>query len=566
MTRVAIYARYSSDNQRDASIEDQFRICRDQAKREGWQVVGCYKDAAISGSSMILRPGIQTILQDAQAGQFDMVLAEALDRISRDQADVATLFKHLQFARVPIVTLAEGEISELHVGLKGTMNALFLKDLAAKTRRGLRGRVEDGKSGGGLCYGYKVVKQFDHKGEPIRGDREIDEAEANVVRRIFRDFAAGVGPRSIARNLNEEGIAGPGGKPWIDTTIRGHVKRGTGIVNNELYIGRLIWNRLRYVKDPSTGKRVSRMNPESEWLITEVPELRIVDSVLWQAVRERQSEIAEKYANVTEAVRAHHRQNALNGKRRPKSLLSGLVFCGCCGGTYSIRCSDRFACSNRITNKSCTNSRTILRDELETRILAGLKDRLMSPELAAQAMRAHAEETNRLNRERRANGEAWAVELEKIEKQIAQIVEAIADGMYHPSMKEKMSGLEARKAELTKLVAELPADLSPDILPSVSAIYAQRVAELTEALNNPEERQRAATALRALISKIVLTPGPERGETFVALHGEFVTILEWVARQAIGKTARTNTPGGDLAGVLESVVAGAGFEPVTFRL
>ncbi len=96
---------------------------------------------------MILRPGIQMLLQDAQAGQFDMVLAEALDRISRDQADVATLFKHLKFAGVPIVTLAEGEISELHVGLKGTMNALFLKDLAAKTHRGIRGRVEEGKSG-----------------------------------------------------------------------------------------------------------------------------------------------------------------------------------------------------------------------------------------------------------------------------------------------------------------------------------------------------------------------------------------------------------------------------------
>ena len=124
MIRVALYARYSSDNQRDASIEDQFRICREQAKREKWKIVGTYKDAGISGASMILRPGIQALLQDAQAGQFDIVLAEALDRISRDQADVATLFKHLKFAGVPIVTLAEGEISELHVGLKGTMNAL----------------------------------------------------------------------------------------------------------------------------------------------------------------------------------------------------------------------------------------------------------------------------------------------------------------------------------------------------------------------------------------------------------------------------------------------------------
>ena len=76
-----------------------------------------------------------------------IVLTEALDRVSRDQADVATLFKHLRFAGVPIVTLAEGEISELHVGLKGTMNALFLKDLAAKTHRGMRGPGGEGKGG-----------------------------------------------------------------------------------------------------------------------------------------------------------------------------------------------------------------------------------------------------------------------------------------------------------------------------------------------------------------------------------------------------------------------------------
>lgn len=104
------------------------------------------------------------------------------------------------------------------------------------------------------------------------------------------------------------------------------MKRGTGVVNNELYIGRLIWNRLRYIKDPSTGKRVSRLNPESEWIIKDVPKLRIVDDELWNSVRVRQDEIAEKFANVTEAVCKHHKKNRLNGTRRPKSLLSGLVF------------------------------------------------------------------------------------------------------------------------------------------------------------------------------------------------------------------------------------------------
>lgn len=560
MTRVALYARYSSDNQREASIEDQFRICREQAKREQWKIVGTYKDAGISGASMILRPGIQALLQDAQAGQFDIVLAEALDRISRDQADVATFYKHLKFAGVPIVTLAEGEINELHVGLKGTMNALFLKDLAAKTHRGIRGRVEDGKSGGGLCYGYKVVKKLDPRGDPIRGDREIDEAEANVVRRILRDYVAGISPRVIAKTLNEEGVPGPEGRLWNDTTIHGHAKRGTGILNNELYIGRLIWNRLRYLKDPSTGKRVSRLNPESEWIVKGVPQLRIVDDELWQAVKARQAATSAKYANVAEGIHKHHRKNRLNGTHRPRTLLSGLVFCGCCGGPFSIRGSDRFACSTHVTKGTCSNSRTIPREELERRVLAGLKERMMTPEVAAEAMRAYAEETNRLNRERRANGDVWKAELVKVEKQIRGIIEAIKAGMFHPSMKGEMDALEARKAELTEQLADIPED-TPDLLPSASAIYARKVAALTAALAKPDERPQAAEALRMLIDKIVLTPGPERGEIYATLHGELRTILEWTERQAVGKAGKMTKPAVGTAGLSVSMVAGAGQHP-----
>ncbi|EGP55802.1 resolvase domain-containing protein [Agrobacterium tumefaciens F2] len=556
MTRVALYARYSSDNQRDASIEDQFRICREQAKRDGWNVIGTYKDAGISGASMILRPGIQMLLQDAQAGHFDIVLAEALDRISRDQADVATLFKHLKFAGVPIVTLAEGEISELHVGLKGTMNALFLKDLAAKTHRGLRGRVEQGKAGGGISYGYKVVKKLDGRGDPIRGDREIDEHEATIVRRIFRDYAAGIGPRAIAKSLNDEGIAGPEGKLWSDTTIRGHVKRGTGIVNNELYVGRLIWNRQRYVKNPSTGKRVSRLNPESEWTVTEVSELRIVDNELWQAAKSRQEDISEKHASGTEAVRAHHSKNRLNGMRRPRSILSGLIYCGSCEGPYSLRGADRFACSAHVSNGSCANSRTISRDELERRVLSGLKDRMMAPEIVAEAMRAYAAETNRLNRERRSNGDAWRIELEKTVRELDKAIDAILAGVPPLQLKDRIEKLETRKAELNTLLLGTQNDI-PDILPSTSSIYANKVGRLTEALNHPEERLEAAEAIRTLIEKIVLSPGPNRGEIDALLYGELSTILNWIDGQLIGKSGQTKTPAAMATGVSVSVVAGA---------
>jgi site-specific DNA recombinase len=545
MNRVALYARYSSDNQSESSIEDQFRLCREHAARERWKVADTYHDAAISGASMILRPGVQSLLQDAQRGLFDVVLAEALDRISRDQADVATLFKHLRFAGVSIVTLAEGEISELHVGLKGTMNALFLKDLALKTHRGLRGRVEKGKAGGGLCYGYRVVKKLDAGGEPIRGDREIVAKEAEIVRRIFRAFAAGKSPKAIAVELNREGIPGPLGRAWGDTSIRGHVSRGTGILNNELYAGVLVWNRQRYVKDPATGRRVSRPNPTSQWIRTEVPHLQIVDDALWQAARHRQQDIARLFEAATTLGARAARAKRLHAARRPVSLLSGLLTCGCCGGRYGLILRERFGCLNHHRRGTCANNRTIRRERIEQRVLSGLADRLVSAESVAAAMRAYVQETNRLNRERRVQSEADRRELDKIDRAVAGILAAIEDGMYQPVMKARMEELERRKADIAGRMAQAPADL-PDVHPNVANIYRAKVATFTEVLDDPDGGATAAEAIRSLIGDVVLRPGPKRGQVEAELRGELMGILDFAESsqdQRIGKV-RTNAVAG----------------------
>src|SRR3954453_16264199 len=167
---VGIYARYSSDNQREASIADQLRICRTFAERQGWTIAAEYSDHAVSGATL-LRPGFQSLMRDALNRRFDVVLAESLDRFSRDQEDTAGLFKRLTFAGVNIVTLAEGDITHLHIGFKGTMNALFLKDLAEKTHRGLRGRIEDGKSAGRPLL--RLSGQDDQRSNSDGGQREI---------------------------------------------------------------------------------------------------------------------------------------------------------------------------------------------------------------------------------------------------------------------------------------------------------------------------------------------------------------------------------------------------------
>jgi len=318
MSKVALYARYSSENQRDASIEDQLRLCRLHAEKQGWTIVDSYTDRAISGASL-LRPGIQELIQDATRGRFAIVLAEAMDRLSRDQEDIAGLFKRMAFSGVKIVTLSEGDVTHLHVGLKGTMNALFLKDLADKVRRGLRGRVEGGKSGGGNCYGYDVVKKFAADGEPVRGDRAINKFEACVVRRIFSNYASGKSPKRIAFELNKEGIKAPGGGDWGFSTINGNRRRGTGIWNNEMYVGRIVWNRLRYIKDPDTGKCVSRPNPESECIFHDVPERRIIEQDLWDRVKARQEAI--------KVERSTGKPNRLHERQRAKYLFSGLTKC-----------------------------------------------------------------------------------------------------------------------------------------------------------------------------------------------------------------------------------------------
>ena len=385
--RAVIYARYSSDLQRETSIEDQIEVCRHHADARGWTILRQYSDRAASGSTKF-RPGYQDLLAAARRREFDVVLAEALDRLSRDQEDVAALFKTLTFHGVQLMTLAEGAITELHVGFKGTMNALFLKDLSAKTHRGMRGRIKEKRAAGGLSYGYAVKRETDAKGEPVRGGRVINPDEAAIVRRIFAEFAGGASPRAIAKRLNGERTPGPGGRPWQDTTIRGHAERGTGVLRNELYAGRLVWNRQRFVKDPSTGKRQARRNPRAEWIVEEVPELRIIDEALWERVGSRLNALAETPTAV--AIR----ESRFWEKRRARHILTGLAVCGRCGRPLAAVGRDYLRCAQADRNGLCDNRRGVRRKILEDLVLTALQKNLMHPDLVAEFIRAYQAEVN----------------------------------------------------------------------------------------------------------------------------------------------------------------------------
>ena len=344
--RAVIYARYSSDLQTVTSIDDQVRLCRERVERENGTVVDIYADHAISDSSLRNRPRMQALLDHARSGKFDYVIAEALDRVSRDQEDTAAIYKRLRHSDVRLLTLAEGDISELHVGLKGTMNALFLKDLAL--RKLVAVSAAGLKQAGSRAVTATDIGSFANfapmgrcRLENERSSFHKQQSSDASSRNMPMEWRPGRSPRaSIVRPSRAH--AGANGT-HRQSTATGTPERN---LNNELYAGWITYNRQRFVKDPETGKRLARPNPEHEWVTKEVPALRIIDDELWdrvQAIKQRYSSRwgnkrqtknacsrVSSNAGAAEAARRSARATATTVRRDVKRALAmqtaGLVF------------------------------------------------------------------------------------------------------------------------------------------------------------------------------------------------------------------------------------------------
>ena len=495
-------------------------------------VVGAYADHAISGSSTINRPDLLALMAAAEQGHFDIVLCEAIDRLSRDQEGIAGIYKRLNYRGIRLFTIADGEVDELHIGLKGTMSALFLKDLAQKTRRGQVGRVKAGRTPGGRCYGFDVVVEGSE-----RGRRVINEVETEIVRRIFAAYIAGNSPLAIVARLNAEGIAGPRGGLWNASTLNGSRKRQNGILNNELYIGRLAYNRQRFVKDPATSKRQARANPPAEWVTAEVPELRIIDAGTWEAVQTRR--------RLTSG-------SPLRQRRRPKRLLSGLLRCGDCGGSIIVRTRDYVACSRRINTGTCNNKREIAMAEIERRVLGGLRQHLLTPAIVAAAIEAYRAERERLAREHARTRAQSERDLSDTKRRIAHVVEAIETGADPGPLLARLNELATHRRAIEARMALVPGREVVNLHPQAAARYRQKVAEIHEALSRGDAASAEAVALvRDLVSEIRVFP-----------HGKG----EAVGLEIVGDLAALMAPEREVNSVTVSLVAGVGFEPTTFRL
>lgn len=513
MIRAAIYARYSSDLQNDHSIDDQIALCRDLAAREDMTIVTQFEDRAASGASTHNRPGFTALMQAAEARLFDAIVIEDLDRLSRDQGDYHTARKRLDFLGITIHT-ATGQVTRMDGALRALMSEMFLENLAMHTRRGLEGVIRSGRHAGGRAYGYRAVE-----GKP--GELAIVESEADIIREIFTRYAAGETPRDIAQDLNRRNIAPPRGPRWNASTINGNLARGHGILLNDIYSGRIVWNRVRMIKDPRTGKRVSRINPKESHRTADAAHLRIVDAELWARVQ-----------TIKQIKSVPHPEST----RRPKRVLSGLLKCGTCGGGMSSVGNDRHGkpriqCSAHNESGSCNNGRKVSLTAVETKTLDGLHHHLMSPVYIAEYVKAYNEERRNLARTDGDRRGKLTARKAAIARELERLIDAITQGVNAATIAPRMAALESEAAEIeTQLASAEAAGNVITLHPAAVERYAKAVKSvsgfLKEGYGTADNMPAMVEQLRTLISAVIVRAPPNSVALEIEIRGHLAELIE----------------------------------------
>jgi len=523
--RCAVYTRYSSDLQRPTSSEDQIRNCRAAAKEKGWDVLDDYirSDEELTGRTVVGREGLADLMRLAEQKPkpFDCILIDDTSRLGRYLPDVLkesdTLLFHgvfIYFVSDRLNTSDEG--SRIIHMVKGYGDERYSKDLAKKVHRGQEGCIRRGYTAGGTCYGYKnkyltdpTVKERGHD-RVVGVEQEIVPEQSAVVVRIFEMRAAGLSFSDIAKALNAERVAAPRRKYkgriqdcWVPSSIK-------EITRNELYRGIRVWNRTEKVLHPSNGRKKKRVKPQSEWIRIDVPDLRIVSEELWdrtQTVNQRMKDLI--YGR---------RQGGLNRTAASRSyLFSGLMTCGVCGGKFAVIIGGhpskvRYGCTNHRFRNTCTNKVTILRKHLEPQLIAAISRNLLDPRLEPQLLRDFSEQLRavieleeKLAAEAASNGPTLTAERADLEKQAVRLADAIGQHGYSQVLSAQLSRVEARMAEIDRLLATKPAPKRRTFTDQqIAEFLRQECQDFCDALTSDPGFARQEIQKR--IKKLVLTP------------------------------------------------------------
>lgn len=548
--KAAIYARFSTDRQDEASIDDQIRVCTEHAKRCGFHIVERFDDQGISGAAIGNRPGVQKLIDAALTARIDAVIVTDLSRLSRSQADLPKLIDRLSTKGVRVIGVQDGYDStrkghKLQAGLAGIIGEAFRDMVKERTGSALRMRAEQGYHAGGSVFGYDVVPA---DGKFFR--KQIDPEQAKVVREIFDRYARGESMKAIVSDLNARNVPSAGAH-WKRESRRKDgrwlVSALHAILHNDIYIGRLVYGTRVFVKDSDSGKReawdvsvdgstrskwdrnakarVTRaVDPPTPWVVREDASLAIIDRPLWDRVQARLG------ANV----------GAAEQRAKPRYLLSGLLTCGVCGSKMIVTGGEgrrHYVCGSYHGGgeHACSNSLTVLRTVAEELLVAPVLAKLEAPVVDATVAGVRSQ----LKAQRRPAVRRTSSEVAKANARLADLERFVAAGVMTAA--EAAPAIE--RARAAREAAERGANGSNTVdLQTACEEFKGWVGNLRRALQGADVSQ-AREAMRQVGGAIVVKPHTERGvrralKPHETLDGKGIGAGTWEERYLIASFTR----------------------------
>ncbi len=497
--KCAIYARYSSDLQNEASIQSQMDEVRKFIMHEGWQEVACFSDRATSGASVANRTEFNRMMVVAQSAScsFDAIVVFDRSRFSRNPDDIGRCEVLLNANGILVLSATEPNeqtsSGKMMRRIKDVFNEHFIETLREHTKRGQRQTANLGFSTGGAApFGYRIERLLDTSrgvdklGRPHTRSRFIpDELQAPVIRRIFELYVTSHGLKSIANILNTQHTPAPRGKGWDISSL-------SSILTNEAYLGRRVYGKTSKLRRPN-GKKSQRANPRSAWTIKENAHEAIVPMELWEKVLARKAEIAKTGAEPRKSV---GRANAAYAKY----LLAGVISCTECGarfvGSSSYGASSHYRCgyNNRRGPSVCKNATRINAQKVETLIIKSIYGKILTPE-SVEYLVVKVNEI--LNCEKEGAGrESKQLEagLKKVQQEERRLVQAIQEGgEAFSAIKDALRGCEGRSSLLLAQMAEIKRVKDRELITIDRSIVESRLFRLREVLlSGPRPEVRAA--------------------------------------------------------------------------
>ncbi len=523
--RAAIYARKSTDEpgkaQEAKSVVQQVAVARAFAEKRGYTVVEehVYVDDRISGAEFEKRRGLQRLLRALDpVPPFDVLIVEEQKALGRETSETQYLLKKFDMAGVDVVECMHGRslIPQTWID-KATSSIIAATDEAHRVQsaervtRAMHRLAKEGRVCGGRRFGYRnvdVTNGTDAHGRPLRAyvEREIVPSEAAVIVRIFELYASGLGLKLIAKKLTAEGAPAPKAANTKEAPVGGWTPSSVrGVLDCDLYRGRVVYGKTKK-RNQRWGKIDQKPRPQSEWIVTEREDLRIVSEELWQRVRSRRTDVAKRTLRFADG-----RMSGRPPKHAAQSLLAGLATCGVCGGSLVVDRKGRkdagaatYVCLRRRTNGGCKNTLRIPVADMEQAVLFHVEEHVFTPE----AIEAVVKMTERDDlREMQAQR---SVELRNVEARIKRLVAAVEDGGDVRSFGQRLRELEAQQAALQNEIANLrPLPRLP--LPVVQ----NRLDEWRRMLRQSPTQSRAVLQ-RVIEGRIVFTPTADGAYEFTA--------------------------------------------------